>query len=119
MANHVVALQSERGYSATKYDGSEGKPQKPLRRQFEQKYDVKKVRNTNPQPLSITILLLTDPFTTATRTPNIAHNTPSLFRMRGYCEQLHTAVNHRTPPPAPPGRAGSGLATQTDLRAEE
>jgi hypothetical protein len=42
----VVALRPERGYSATKYDANMANPPKTLRRQFGQKYDVKKVRNT-------------------------------------------------------------------------
>ena len=42
----VVAVRPERGYSATNYDASVANPKKTLRRQFGQKYDVKKVRNT-------------------------------------------------------------------------
>jgi len=42
----VVAVRSERGFSATNYDASVANPKKTLRRQFGQKYDVKKVRNT-------------------------------------------------------------------------
>jgi hypothetical protein len=45
-ANTIAAVRSERGYSATKYDASPAKHPKSLRRQFEQKYDGKKVRNT-------------------------------------------------------------------------
>ena len=45
-ANPVVLVRSKRGYSATKYDASAGKLPKTLRRQFSQKYDAKKVRNT-------------------------------------------------------------------------
>jgi hypothetical protein len=49
MAIAVVAVRSERGYSATKYDASPANRPKSLRRQFEQKYDVKKVRNSQPR----------------------------------------------------------------------
>jgi hypothetical protein len=44
-ANAVATLRSERGYSTAKYNASPAKRPKSLRRQFEQKYDVKKVRN--------------------------------------------------------------------------
>jgi len=44
-ACQVVSVRPERGYSATNYDGSPANPSKSLRRQFGQKYDVKKVRN--------------------------------------------------------------------------
>jgi len=42
----VTTVRAERGYSATNYDASAVKLQKTLRRQFGQKYDEKKVRNT-------------------------------------------------------------------------
>jgi hypothetical protein len=45
-AEGVATVRSERGYSATKYDANPAKRPKPLRRQFGQKYAVKKVRNT-------------------------------------------------------------------------
>jgi hypothetical protein len=38
-------IRSERGYSATNYDGSAVKRSKTLRRQFGNFYDAKKVRN--------------------------------------------------------------------------
>jgi hypothetical protein len=44
-ARYVARVRSERGYSATSYDASPVKIAKVLRRQFEQKYDVKQVRN--------------------------------------------------------------------------
>jgi hypothetical protein len=43
--NAIAAIRSERGYSATKYDASPARLPESLRRQFEQKYDGKKVRN--------------------------------------------------------------------------
>jgi hypothetical protein len=45
MATRVITLRSERGYSATNYDGSAVKHPKNLRRQFGKFYDGKKVRN--------------------------------------------------------------------------
>jgi hypothetical protein len=45
MTGRIIALRPERGYSATNYDGSPARLLETLRRQFEQKYDLKKVRN--------------------------------------------------------------------------
>lgn len=41
----VATVRSERGYLDINYDASPAKRPKPLRCQFGQKYDVKKVRN--------------------------------------------------------------------------
>ena len=45
----VVALRSQRGNLATKYDPNVAKPPKNLRPEFGRFYDVKKVRNTRVQ----------------------------------------------------------------------
>jgi len=42
----VATLRPKRGYSATKHDASSVKRPESLRRQFWEKYDAKKVRNT-------------------------------------------------------------------------
>jgi len=44
-ARRVASVRSERGYSATKYDGSAGKVPETIRRHCGRFYDVKKVRN--------------------------------------------------------------------------
>lgn len=48
-ARRVASVRSERGYSATKYDGSAGKVPETIRRHCGRFYDVKKVRNTYDQ----------------------------------------------------------------------
>jgi hypothetical protein len=50
MATRVITLRSERGYSATHYDGSAVKCPKTLRCQFGNFYDGKKVRNSYSIP---------------------------------------------------------------------
>ncbi|HEX5219821.1 MAG TPA: hypothetical protein VFZ59_09660, partial [Verrucomicrobiae bacterium] len=45
MAHAVTTLRAERGYSATKHDGSTGEIPKIVRRQFGRFYDGKKVHN--------------------------------------------------------------------------
>jgi len=45
-APRVATLRPKHGYSATNYDASPAKHPESSRRQFWEKYDVKKVRNT-------------------------------------------------------------------------
>jgi hypothetical protein len=46
MSRRVASVRSERGYLETKYDGSPATHSRILRRQFEQKYAVKNIRNS-------------------------------------------------------------------------
>jgi len=50
--SRVATVRSEHGYWATKYDATPVRRSKTLRRQFGQKYDVKKVRNSHPVHLA-------------------------------------------------------------------